>query len=188
MKLLEFYFNTFLYNFWPPFCRVGFPLMLVTTVIAMIYLLICHVAFKWHPDWLYIIVLYTIYNRKRHVQNLLCSPPQQRFKNPLLSLTDFMCNGDFLHRYIFSWFFFFVIPQYSKCNAYYYMCYMYVIICCGFNESLLFHQFIFSCSITATLQSKLLVLQTVIFFFTSLFIFLFNVLFLLRHVSHLFGI
>lgn len=106
MKLLEFYFNTFLYNVWPPFCRVGFPLMLVTTVIAMIYLLICHVAFKWHPDWLYIIVLYTIYNKKRHVQNLLCSPPQQRFKNPLLSLTDFMCNGNFLHRYIFSWYLF----------------------------------------------------------------------------------
>lgn len=32
------------------FFKVGFPLMLVTTVIAMFYLLICHVAFKWHPD------------------------------------------------------------------------------------------------------------------------------------------
>lgn len=128
MKLLEFYFNTFLYKVWLPFCRVGFPLMLVTTVIAMFYLLICHVAFKWHPDWTYIIVLYTIYNRKQCMFKTYCVPPPPKkkkpFKNPLLSLTDFMCNGDFLHRYIFSWFFFFVIPQYSKCNAYYYVYYV----------------------------------------------------------------
>ncbi|XP_048775798.1 P protein-like [Ostrea edulis] len=30
------------------FFKVGFPLMLVTTAVAMIYLLICHVAFTWH--------------------------------------------------------------------------------------------------------------------------------------------
>lgn len=31
------------------FFKVGFPLMFITTVIAMFYLLICHVAFQWHP-------------------------------------------------------------------------------------------------------------------------------------------
>ena len=28
-------------------CSIGFPMMLVTTFAAMIYLLICHVAFDW---------------------------------------------------------------------------------------------------------------------------------------------
>lgn len=30
------------------FFKVGFPLMLITTAVAMVYLLICHVAFTWH--------------------------------------------------------------------------------------------------------------------------------------------
>ncbi|XP_041460371.1 P protein-like isoform X1 [Lytechinus variegatus] len=30
------------------FFKVGFPMMLCTTFVAMIYLLICHVAFEWH--------------------------------------------------------------------------------------------------------------------------------------------
>lgn len=60
MKLLEFYFYIM---FGLLFCRVGFPLMLITTVIAMFYLLICHVAFQWHPTWTCLFVLYTGYNR-----------------------------------------------------------------------------------------------------------------------------
>ena len=37
--------------FIPSFCRVGFPLMLITTAVAMVYLLICHVAFTWHWEY-----------------------------------------------------------------------------------------------------------------------------------------
>ncbi|WAQ98954.1 P-like protein [Mya arenaria] len=32
------------------FFRVGFPMMIVTNIVATVYLLICHVAFKWHDD------------------------------------------------------------------------------------------------------------------------------------------
>lgn len=35
------------FTFWE-FFKIGFPMMLVTNVVAMVYLLICHVALDWH--------------------------------------------------------------------------------------------------------------------------------------------
>lgn len=155
MKLLEFYFYIM---FGLLFCRVGFPLMLITTVIAMFYLLICHVAFQWHPTWTCLFVLYTVYNRKGcKFQTVIVFSPKKTPKKTQLTTVKF--NWFYvqwifvasLHFFMIS---FFVLPQYSKCNA----CTM-LYLCYGFkNESLLFHHLMtFSCLpvITATLQSKL---------------------------------
>lgn len=85
---------------------------------------------------------------------LLCSPQKKTRKKTQLTTVKF--NWFYvqwifvasLHFFIIS---FFVLPQYSKCNA----CTM-LYLCYGFkNESLLFHHLTFSCSITDTLQSKL---------------------------------
>lgn len=87
---------------------------------------------------------------------LLCSPQKKTLKKTQLTTVKF--NWFYvqwifvasLHFFIIS---FFVLPQYSKCNA----CTM-LYLCYGFkNESLLFHHLTFSCLpvITATLQSKL---------------------------------
>lgn len=39
------------------YLRIGFPMMLVTTLVSMCYLLICHVALQWH--WLMALAQYT---------------------------------------------------------------------------------------------------------------------------------
>lgn len=125
MKLLEFYFYIM---FGLLFCRVGFPLMLITTVIAMFYLLICHVAFQWHPTWTCLFVLYTVYNRKGcKFQTVIVFSPKKTPKKTQLTTVKF--NWFYvqwifvasLHFFMIS---FFVIPQYSKCNAYYFMYYV----------------------------------------------------------------
>lgn len=153
MKLLEFYFYIM---FGLLFCRVGFPLMLITTVIAMFYLLICHVAFQWHPTWTCLFVLYTGYNRIGcKFQTVIVFSPKNPEKKKLTTVKFnwFYVQWIFVASLHFFMISFFVLPQYSKCNA----CTM-LYLCYGFkNESLLFYHLTFSCLpvITATLQSKL---------------------------------
>lgn len=102
--------------------------MLITTVIAMFYLLICHVAFQWHPTWTCLFVLYTVYNRKGcKFQTVIVFSPKKTPKKTQLTTVKF--NWFYvqwifvasLHFFMIS---FFVIPQYSKCNAYYFMYYV----------------------------------------------------------------